>query len=155
RDIQQQDVGRESACEPDRFVGVDRFADNRQIGLGLEQPPQPVAKDRVVVRDDQPDGGGGAIYDGAASSIGTVTSTRAPKPGRDSTLIVPPTIRARSPIVRGPCRSASSSSCERRPANEKPLPSSSIDSFQRPSSRLARTSTRSAPLCLRMFTSAS
>jgi lantibiotic modifying enzyme len=49
--IQQQDVGTQLADHPDGVATVARFADHPQLRIGLEQRPQRVTENRMIIRD--------------------------------------------------------------------------------------------------------
>src|SRR5437773_2661832 len=176
--IQQEQVGLQPAHALDGLDAVASLSDDAEVGLGLEQPPQTVAKDGMVVSKQDANRVWGrdlirSFFRNLVSGFihisrfihsfihvlyafcGRAISSRAPWPGTDSIASSPPMDRTRSLSTRGPRRLRSSSACERRPENSKPRPSSSITSFQRPSSAAKRTRTLRAWLCLRTFTSAS
>src|SRR6266567_6558834 len=176
--IQQEQVGLQPAHALDGLDAVASLSDDAEVGLSLEQPPQTVAKDGMVVSKQNANRVWGldlirSFFRNLVSSFihvsrfihsfihmlyafcGRAISRRAPWPGTDSIASSPPMDRTRSLSTRGPRRLRSSSACERRPENSKPRPSSSITSFHRPSSAAKRTRTVRAWLCLRTFTRAS
>src|SRR5439155_1222945 len=175
--IQQEQVGLQPTHALDGLDAVASLSDDAEVGLSLEQPPQTVAKDGMVVSKQNANRVRGldlirSFFRNLVSSFihvsrfihsfihmpyafcGRAISSRAPWPGTDSIASSPPMDRTRSLSTRGPRRLRSSSACERRPENSKPRPSSSITSFHRPSSAAKRTRTLRAWLCLRTFTSA-
>ena len=100
-----------------RLLAVGRLADHLDVVLQVEERPQPLAHDRVVVGDQHPD------------HRGTSSVTVVPSPGRETTASDPPSARARSSIDVSPSRR------ERTPgaAGSKPTPSSATVSVSRPS----------------------
>ena len=56
-DVGQQDVGSMSAIQFYGLMPIARLADDRQSHLALEQPAQPLPHDRVVIRQQDADGG--------------------------------------------------------------------------------------------------
>ena len=50
-EIEQQNVGLELPRQLDRFRPVTSFSDDRELGFGFQQPPQAIAKNGVVVGD--------------------------------------------------------------------------------------------------------
>ena len=93
--------------EFERLLGVRRLTDDRHIRLDLEQPPQAVPENGMVVDNaDTHRRRGTSVHDARCKGISI--SIREPDPGLDSTTSSAPINRARSPIVRGPrCNSSS------------------------------------------------
>jgi hypothetical protein len=54
--IKQKNVGFELLGQEDGFFPVRGFRDHDEILFAYEQPSQAIAEDRMIVRDDNPDG---------------------------------------------------------------------------------------------------
>ncbi len=104
REIEQQDVGPELRHLRHRLVAVARFAHHLEAGVGLEQPAQAVAEDGMVVGDHDSDR---ARFVQAWCFRGIETSTWVPNPCWLRSAIRPPMARARSLMIAGPFRWAS------------------------------------------------
>ena len=81
------------ANEGDRLSSVSRFRDGFDLRLTAEQPLQPLARERLVVHDENPQSH--RPSSGATVRIGNVIVTRTPRPAACST-----TRRALSPYSR-------------------------------------------------------
>ena len=82
-----------SLNEGDRLSSVSRFRDGFDLRLTAEQPLQPLARERLVVHDENPQSH--RPSSGATVRIGNVMVTRTPRPAACST-----TRRALSPYSR-------------------------------------------------------
>ena len=60
RDVHEDDVGAERAADVDRLEAVGRLADDLDVLGRREERAEPLAQERVVVRDHDPNGGHGA-----------------------------------------------------------------------------------------------
>ena len=78
-EVEEDDVRGEPQCLGHRLIAVGGLADDVQAGTGGEVGAQPLADDRVVVDDQEPDGRC------PSHSLGPV-SQRAPRPGRSCRL---------------------------------------------------------------------
>ncbi len=60
RDVHEDDVGRERACELDGLQAVGRFADHLDVVREAQQRAHALAHDRVVIREEDPNLGHGS-----------------------------------------------------------------------------------------------
>src|SRR6185503_19990065 len=92
-------------------LAVADGADDLQVCMCTEQRDEPVADDRVVIDDRDPD-----------HLVGTSSWTSVPEPGFDVTVSIPPAVSTRSPSSAGPMwpsarRTRTSSSSKPRPSS--------------------------------------
>ena len=75
--VEEDHIGRRRCGDADRLVGARGLADHLDAVLKTQERAQPFANDRVVVDDEEPDR---RVH--AVTSIGTLTVTVVPAPGR-------------------------------------------------------------------------
>ena len=92
-EVQQQDVGLHLASQAHGVEAVGRLAHHLEAPVVLEEAPQPLAEDGVIVGDHDSDDLGRW---GHGASRGRRISSRAPSPGDVTSVSSPPRARTRS-----------------------------------------------------------
>src|SRR5581483_6159273 len=81
-DVHQHDVGAQRPDLVDRLTAVRRLADDLDLGLGVEDHPEPGAYERLVVDEQDADHCG--------ASTGSCARSTKPPPARGPASSVPP-----------------------------------------------------------------
>src|SRR4051812_1723998 len=144
-EVQEDDVGAQVASHLEPFPAVARLADDVDAGIAAERGRHALADQREVV--DEQDADVHAANSSAASA--SLSVTRVPAPGMDSTNALPPSRSTRPPMLwRMPRPRRTEAGSNPVPSSSTTMPSVSPDTEQ-------RTTAESAPACRAALTSAS
>jgi len=101
RDVHEHDVGMQHPALLQDVQAVHGLADHRQAALGGKVGPQPFPYDRMVVREQNPDGAHACLLVSSGPK-GIRTVTRVPLPGEEAMVRLPPIRSARCFMFRSP-----------------------------------------------------
>src|ERR1035441_5254171 len=141
-DVHQDYVGIQPSCLRQRLAAVPGLAGDAEVRLGLQQHPQALADEDLIIDDQDADHGG-------PSPIGSRARTAKPPPGCGPASSSPPNIATRSRMPASPCPPACG------PAAESPEPSSLTSIVTAPATQPMPTSACAGPACFKTLVSAS